>query len=66
MDHGVTGFVADNPVDYAAAVAFLLQNPEKAREMGEHGRKKAWACFDARTITRGLEDIFESFVARLR
>ena len=65
VDHGVTGFVVDDSIQYAAAVAFLLQNPEKAREMGAHGRKKAWACFDARSMAQGLESIFESFVARI-
>ena len=65
VDHGVTGFVVPDPVEYAAAVAFLLQNPEKAKEMGDAGRKKAWDCFDARKMSAGLERIFESFYARL-
>ncbi len=57
VDHGITGFVADTPEDYTAAVAALLTNPALRKEMGEAGRKKVRNEYEARKITQGLEQI---------
>lgn len=61
IDHGVNGVVADTPESYAAGVAYLLKNPSAARTMGENGYGKVRTCFEAKKITRGLEEIFEHF-----
>ena len=66
VEHGVTGFVVNSPQEYAQAVAFLLANPEKARELGEAGRKKALSCYSATSLTPGLEELYEHFYRKHR
>ena len=61
IDHGVTGFVVNSPQEYAQAAAFLLSNPEKAREMGDAGRAKALKCYSATSLTPGLEALYQHF-----
>lgn len=58
VDHGVTGFVADDPKSYAGAVITLLTNPDIARQMGERGREKVRMNYEAKRITKGLEEVF--------
>jgi len=60
VDHGVTGFVADNVEDYARAVITLLQDPTLCRKMGDAGRDKVARNYEAKIITRGLEEVFET------
>lgn len=40
VEHGVTGFLAENEQDWRQALAFLRDNPQKRREMGRAGRAK--------------------------
>jgi glycosyltransferase involved in cell wall biosynthesis len=61
VDHGVTGFVADTVEDYARAVITLLQDPDLCRRMGEAGHEKVARNYEAKQLTRGLEQIFETF-----
>ena len=58
VEHGRTGFVATGTEDYAKAVAWLLNNPDKARAMGAAGQKKARTLFRVQTLTRNLEDLY--------
>lgn len=58
IDHGKTGFIANNPKDFAEAVAFLLAHPEIRHAMGEAGRKKVEANYEVKTVTRSLEKIY--------
>jgi glycosyltransferase involved in cell wall biosynthesis len=58
VDHGETGFVAENSEEYAQAAAFLISNPEKARDMGEKGREKAQRLYNTKVITSRLETIY--------
>ncbi len=44
----------------AEAVANLLKDPEKARTLGEAGRKRAETYFDRRRCVRDLEILYES------
>ena len=60
VDHGVTGFVADNVEDYACAVVTLLQDPGLCRKMGDAGHDKVARNYEAKKITHALEEIFES------
>ena len=57
VEHGVTGFVADTVGEYAGAVLHLLRHPETARRMGEAGRRKAAALFDANAQARARETL---------
>jgi len=58
VEHGRTGLVASGTEDYAHAVAWLLNNPDKAEAMGRAGQKKAKALFRVQTLTRNLEDLY--------
>ncbi len=59
VNDAYNGFVARNPEIYADAVIYLLSNPIAARDMGERGFDKAVASYEASTITKGLERIYE-------
>lgn len=58
VDHGETGFVADNADEYAKAAAFLLTSPEKAQTMGRNGRQKAQRLYDTKVVIEKLEKIY--------
>lgn len=53
IDHGTNGFLVDSPEQAAEHLIDLLNNPEKAKEMGAQGREKVRKNF---LITRLLED----------
>ncbi|WP_353120467.1 glycosyltransferase family 4 protein [Nitratidesulfovibrio sp.] len=59
VEHGVTGLVAETADDYAGAVLHLLRHPGTARRMGEAGRRKAAALFDADMQARALETLYD-------
>uniref|UniRef100_B8DS92 Glycosyl transferase group 1 n=1 Tax=Nitratidesulfovibrio vulgaris (strain DSM 19637 / Miyazaki F) TaxID=883 RepID=B8DS92_NITV9 len=59
VEHGVTGLVAETADDYAGAVLHLLRHPGAARRMGEAGRRKAAALFDADMQARALEALYD-------
>ncbi|WCB47509.1 glycosyltransferase family 4 protein [Nitratidesulfovibrio vulgaris] len=63
VQHGVTGIVAGNAEEYAAAILWLLRNPVVARHMGEAGRQKAVELFDIRRITQRAADIYDDVLA---
>jgi glycosyltransferase involved in cell wall biosynthesis len=56
-----SGIFADpeSPQDLADKVKMLVDNPEKAKEMGEKGRIAAWEKYDRKKIAGQLIDIFE-------
>ncbi len=58
VEDGVTGFVADNARDYAAAVIRLLSDPGLAQAMGEAGRRKAQREFRAQHIAEQLAALY--------
>ncbi len=58
VDHGKTGFIANNAQEYAEAVRFLMTHPEEARILGENGRSKATRLFKAQNIAKKLEQIY--------
>lgn len=58
VDHELTGYVVDTPQEYAAAVIHLLRNKDLARKMGEKGYIKVKKNFEAKMITKALEEIF--------
>jgi glycosyltransferase involved in cell wall biosynthesis len=58
VDHELTGYVVNSPIEYAAAVINLLGNESLARKMGEKGYEKVRKNFEAKVITRALEEIY--------
>jgi len=58
VDHNITGLVATNTEDYAAAIKYLFTHPDEARRMGEAGQKKAAHFYRAQTVTNQLEKIY--------
>jgi glycosyltransferase involved in cell wall biosynthesis len=64
VEQGVTGFVADNAREYAAAAARLLADPALARRMGAAGRAKAARLFRAQGVAAALADLYLRLLAR--
>lgn len=58
VDHGETGFIANNTSEFAQAISFLLNNPQQALKMGEKGRAKATGLFRAQDIAAKLGQIY--------
>lgn len=55
---GVTGLLVDeSPDDLATAIETILEDPARARAMGEAGRRRVVERFDARITTRALVDV---------
>jgi len=63
-EHGVTGLVAETTEQYAQAVGWLLNNPDKARAMGRAGRDKARRLFRAQDIAARLGGMYLELLAR--
>ncbi|HEV8653369.1 MAG TPA: glycosyltransferase family 4 protein [Actinomycetes bacterium] len=59
VEHGVTGLVVDGrrPEPVGRAVAELLADPERARAMGEAGRRRAEAEFSWEAVVAQLEKL---------
>ncbi len=55
VEHGITGFVANTPEEYAHAILTILKNPTLAKKMGIASQKKAWEFFNASIVTQQLE-----------
>ena len=57
---GFNGYCVDsnNINEYADKVIELLKNPEKKKEMGENGKKRAYENYDAKKIIKQFEDVF--------
>jgi glycosyltransferase involved in cell wall biosynthesis len=58
--HGVNGLIVPraDPAAMANAILALLENPERAREMGSAGWQIASKCFDVRDSMRSLESLY--------
>lgn len=63
VDEGVTGHVANHPQAFAEAVASLLTDADRRERFGAAAAAKADELFDAGTLTRRLEDLYEALVA---
>ena len=62
---GETGLLVEpqNPESLAAAIASLLQNPARARAMGEAGRERQLREFSIEGTTRKVEELYEELFA---
>lgn len=62
VEDGVTGFIAENAEDYAAALARLFAHPDLAGRMGRAGREKARRLYALEVIVRQLEAVYDELV----
>ncbi len=62
---GETGVLVPpgDPDALAAAIAWLLAHPERARAMGEAGRRRAEARYDVKRTVRAVEAIYDELVS---
>ena len=60
IDDGEQGLVVErqDPAGFAAAVAQLLRDPERARQMGERGRERRRTEFDIDVMVKRLEALY--------
>ncbi len=65
VDHGVSGTLCPvGDVDALSdAMVEILSNPEKAREMGEAGRRRALRCFQAKTVAENYMSVYRTVMA---
>lgn len=63
VDHGETGFVANHPRTFAAAVAALLGDADLRAAFSTRARQKADRLFDAELRTRALERLYAGLLA---
>jgi starch synthase len=61
---GVTGLLTkpQDPSDLAAKVNTLLADPQRAREMGQAGRKRVLEEFSWRAVAERLEEVYRCLV----
>lgn len=64
IDDGETGILipVKNPEKLAEALIFLLENPEKAREMGKKGRKKIIEEFSLPVVLNRMKNEYERII----
>lgn len=55
IENGVNGYVSDSIEDLRSYIDFLLQNPEKAKEIGKKGREKAIELFGKENVKKQWE-----------
>ena len=63
ITHGQDGFVCDTVVAARLAVQTLLDDQDRACEVGRRGREKALALFGRDTIAYQWQKLFESIIA---
>jgi len=65
IESGVHGLLvpAGDPPALAEAISELLEDPERARAMGERGRERRRTEFDIDVLVRRLEDLYCELLA---
>lgn len=58
VEHGVTGLVAHNAAEYAAAIAWLLHHPHEARRMGLAGQQKAQRLYEVDVVVAQWQELY--------
>ncbi|MBW2373602.1 MAG: glycosyltransferase [Deltaproteobacteria bacterium] len=64
VEHGVTGLLAEerDVEDVAAQLCWLLEHPERWREMGEAGRRRVESRFDVLSQAEALAGIYRELL----
>ena len=65
IEHDKSGILVppDDPRALAHAIALLLDNPEKAQELGRASRKRAELLFDQTKMIDGICALYEELIA---
>jgi glycosyltransferase involved in cell wall biosynthesis len=66
--HGRTGLLVPprSPASLAEALLELIRDPERARHMGQAGRRRAEESFDVRRVVNTYEELYLSILAKKR
>lgn len=66
VENNKTGILVPpkNPEKLAEAIIYLLENPEKAKEIGEQGREKAEKEFDERVIFNRIKIEYQNLIKK--
>lgn len=64
IEHGVSGFLSDDPLALASFARHLIASPERAREMSVEARALSRRRFSTERFNRGLEDALARARAR--
>lgn len=66
VNHGETGLLvpSGNPEALSNALIELLQNPKKAKEMGEKGRARVKEKFTTKKMLSEIEHVYQSLINR--
>lgn len=65
VEQGRTGFLAANPAEWATALRTLLDDPDRASEMGCAGRERVRDRYDIRVVSAHAADLVEQLVGDL-
>jgi len=65
VEQGVTGYAVPigDSAQLASAILELIKSPQKARQMGEAGRRLAEARFDEQKVFRRVEDVYRALLS---
>jgi glycosyltransferase involved in cell wall biosynthesis len=68
VDNGVTGILIspDDPDELAAAIAELIRNPMRRREMGVAGYERLREVFSPEKMARGVAAVYDAVLAQPR
>jgi glycosyltransferase involved in cell wall biosynthesis len=63
--HGDTGLLVppDDPARMADAIRWVLEHPDRARAMGEAGRRRVEALYDIKGTVRAIEALYDELLA---
>lgn len=66
VEHGVNGYLVrpGDSEELQAAILRILNDPLRAREMGQAGRKKIKSEFDARVMVESIEAVYRELLSR--
>jgi glycosyltransferase involved in cell wall biosynthesis len=66
MEHGREVFVADGPEDFAAAAAYLLENPVARKGLAEQGHRRVIENYGWDSIVSRIQECYQSVVDERR
>jgi glycosyltransferase involved in cell wall biosynthesis len=66
VEHGATGLLAnpDDPADIAACIEQLARDPDRRRQMGQAGRRRAEAVYSIEACADHMLHVYETAMQR--